>query len=185
MPTTTRVGHHLLAFAWGMSEAVVFFVVPDVLITRASLGSLRFGLLTAAFALVGSLLGGTLSYFWGATNLDGARHVLDALPAISIGMLDGAQHALATDGMLAAVLGSFSGVPYKVFAVHASSAGIPLTAFVLASIPARGIRFVLLATITRVLARYAVSVWTMQRLRWIWALVWIANYAIYWTVMPN
>jgi membrane protein YqaA with SNARE-associated domain len=100
-------------------------------------------------------------------------------------MLDRAQNALATDGMFAAFVGSFSGVPYKIFAVHAASAGIPLSVFLLASIPVRGIRFVLLAVMTRALARYAVPSWSVKRLQRVWAIIWIMNYAIYWTVMPN
>jgi membrane protein YqaA with SNARE-associated domain len=168
-----------------MAEAVVFFIIPDVLITRAALRSLRSGLLTAAFATAGALLGGMISYAWGAADLNGARHVLDALPAISVEMLDHAQNALANDGMLAAFMGSFSGVPYKVFAVQAASAGIPLSVFVLASIPVRGIRFVLLTMMTRALARYAVPTWSVKRLQRAWAVIWIVNYAIYWTVMPN
>ena len=93
-----RVSHHVFAFAWGMCEATVFFVVPDVLITRAALGSLRSGLISAAFALAGALVGGTISYVWGATDLGGARHVLDALPAISIGMLDHAKAPISYQG---------------------------------------------------------------------------------------
>ncbi len=179
------MGHFLLAFAWGICEADVFFVVPDVLITRAALGSLRSGLSTAAFALAGALVGGIISYRWGATDLNGARHVLDCLPAISIGMLDHAQLALARNGMVAAFVGSFSGVPYKVFAVHAASAGIGLPLFILASIPVRGIRFAVLAILVRVIARHVVPTWSTQRLQRAWALTWIANYAIYWSVMPN
>jgi membrane protein YqaA with SNARE-associated domain len=179
------LSHHLLAFVWGMSEAVVFFVIPDVLITRAALGSLRAGMVATAYALAGSLLGGAISYVWGAADLDGARRVLDALPAISIGMLDHARQALASDGMIAALIGSFTGVPYKVFAVHAASANISLPVFLLASIPARAVRFVLLAMIVRALARYAVRAWTATRIHYVWASVWIVNYAIYWYFMPN
>jgi membrane protein YqaA with SNARE-associated domain len=168
-----------------VAEAIVFFVIPDVLITRAALGNLRSALLTTVFVLAGALLGGIISYLWGASDLDGARHVLDALPAISIGMLDRAQLALGRDGMFAAFVGSFTGVPYKVYAVHAASAGISLPVFVLASIPVRAVRFVLLAMMTRALARYAVPGWPAQRLQHAWALAWIVNYAIYWTVMPN
>jgi membrane protein YqaA with SNARE-associated domain len=168
-----------------VAEATVFFVIPDVLITRAALVSLRRGLLTAAVALVGALIGGAISYEWGDFDQEGARRVLDALPAISIGMLDHAQHALASDGMFAAFVGSFTGVPYKVFAIHAASASITLPVFIVASIPVRGIRFVLLAAVARSFARYAVPTWSMQRLHWIWAAVWVVNYAIYWSVMPN
>ena len=185
MRSRPLVGHHFLAFAWGVAEATVFFVVPDVLITRAALGSLRNGLLTAAVTIAGALAGGAISYQWGANDLQTARHVLDALPAISIDMLDRAQHALASDGMFAAFIGSFSGTPYKVFAVHAASAGIPLPVFVLASIPVRGVRFVLLAAIARGFARYVVPGWSAQRLYRVWAVAWVVNYAIYWTIMPN
>src|SRR5947208_11222692 len=114
MRLRSPVGHHFLAFAWGVAEATVFFVVSDVLITRAALASLRNGLLAAAVVIAGALVGGAISYQWGKTDLESARHVLDALPAISIGMLDRAQHALASDGMVAAFVGSFTGVPYKV-----------------------------------------------------------------------
>ena len=161
----------------------MFFVVPDFLITRAALGSLRNGLLTAAIALGGALVGGVISYKWGEADLAGARHVLDALPAISIAMLDRAQQALAHDGMLAAFVGSFTGVPYKVFAVHAASAGIALPVFVAASIPVRGIRFVVLAALARAFAR--ATGWNTRRLHRAWALAWTVNYAIYWSVMPN
>jgi membrane protein YqaA with SNARE-associated domain len=180
-----HVGHHLLAFSWGLSEAVVFFVVPDVLITHAALRGLRAGFVTAAVALAGALVGGTFSYLWGAADLDGARRVLDALPAISIGMLDHAQLALTRDGMFAAFIGSFSGVPYKVFAIHAATAGITLPAFLLASVPVRGVRFVLLAAVARAFTRYAVPTWTARRVQFVWALAWGVNYAIYWSVMPN
>lgn len=181
--TRARTAHDAFVFAWGVAEATVFFVVPDFLITRAALGSLRKGLLAAAIALAGALVGGVISYKWGETDLASARHVLDALPAISIAMLDRAQRALVSDGMFAAFIGSFSGVPYKVFAVHAASAGIALPMFVVASIPVRGIRFVVLAALARTFAR--ISGWSTERLYWVWALAWAVNYAIYWTVMPN
>ena len=184
-PLSKHAIHHAIAFVWGLGEAVVFFVIPDVLGTRAALTSLRFSLTTVAYALAGSLLGGALSYLWGASDLAGARHLLDALPAISIDMLDRARQALASDGMYAALVGSFKGVPYKVFAIHAASAGIALPEFLLASIPVRAIRFVLLAIVTRGLVIYVVPSWTEQRLRRVWALAWIVNYAIYWTIMPN
>jgi membrane protein YqaA with SNARE-associated domain len=183
MRRPSHFAHHLLAFAWGVAEATVFFIIPDVLITRAALGSSRSGLLTAAVALSGALVGGAISYQWGATDLAGARHVLDALPAISIGMLDAARGALTSDGMFAAFVGSLTGVPYKVFAIHAPSAGIPLSVFVLASIPVRGVRFVLLAAIAHAFAR--VTGWSTPRLHRVWAIAWTVNYAIYWTLMPN
>ena len=86
--------------------------------------------------------------------------------------------------MFAAFVGSFSGVPYKVFAVHAASVGIPLSMFVLASVLVRGIRFVLLVLMTRAIARASIT-WNAQRLYRAWALAWIVFYALYWSFMPN
>jgi hypothetical protein len=57
-----------LAFAWGLAEATVFFVVPDVWISRLALSSWRAALRGCALALVGALVGGVLLY------LAGGRH---------------------------------------------------------------------------------------------------------------
>ncbi len=144
---------YLLACIWRIGEAVVFFVLPDALITRAALGCLRSELLTAAFALAGALLRGTINYLWGAIDLDGTCHRLDVLPVSSIGALYRAQHALTRDGVFADIANSFSGVPCKMLAVHAASAGVSLPVFVLDSIPVRGIPFVLLMMTTCSLVR--------------------------------
>lgn len=85
--------------------------------------------------------------------------------------------------MFAAFIGSSTGVPYKIFAVHTANAGIPLPVSVLASFPVRGIRFALLAAIARAFAH--LTRLSRLRLHRVWALAWTVNYAIYWSVMPN
>src|SRR3546814_12347528 len=54
---------HAVSLLWGFAEATVFFVVPDVWISRRALSSWRAALRGCGFALAGALVGGVLLYF--------------------------------------------------------------------------------------------------------------------------
>src|SRR3546814_4475619 len=49
---------HAISLLWGFAEATVFFVVPDVWISRRALSSWRAALRSCGFALAGALVGG-------------------------------------------------------------------------------------------------------------------------------
>jgi len=49
-----------VAFAWGLAEALAFFIVPDVFVGAAALGRLRRGLVAVAAATAGALAGGVV-----------------------------------------------------------------------------------------------------------------------------
>src|SRR5690606_1189122 len=51
-----------VSLLWGFAEATVFFVVPDVWISRLALSSWPAALRACGFALVGALAGGALLY---------------------------------------------------------------------------------------------------------------------------
>src|SRR3546814_3695958 len=51
---------HAVSLLWGFAEATVFFVVPDVWISRRALSSWRAALRGCGFALAGALGGGVL-----------------------------------------------------------------------------------------------------------------------------
>jgi membrane protein YqaA with SNARE-associated domain len=174
-----------LAFLWGYAEATLFFVIPDAVITRAALDSRRAARLATVAAIAGSLLGGAVSWLSGAYDLAGAREMLDWLPAISVGMMDRAHQHLIEHGMLGALLGSFVGVPYKLYAVHAASAGIGLAWFLLLSVPVRAARFVFLGWLTATLRERAVPHWPRRRLIAVWFVIWAINYGLYWWFTPN
>lgn len=174
------------AVLWGFAEATLFFIVPDVLITALALRELRRGLEATAFVLAGALGGGAVMWWWGASDLPSIRTVLDHVPAISIGLMDRVAADLHSVGLASLFVGPFVGVPYKLYAAHAAAAGIGLPVFLAASLPARALRFVLLAVVAAVGARWARSRgWTQQTLIAIWLAAWVVNYAIYWSAMPN
>ncbi|MDH3228846.1 MAG: hypothetical protein OEN55_03530 [Alphaproteobacteria bacterium] len=176
----------LIAGIWGFAEATLFFVVPDVWLT---LIAVRRGLVPAfmacGWALAGALVGGLAMYSWGAFDPATAREALEMLPAIDRDMIDGVRSALRDDGAVAVFFGPLKGVPYKIYAVEGSAAGVGLAAFLAVSVPARLLRFVLLAVIANVLSR-----WVLGRTGpWIpTALLlgaWAVFYAVYLSVMPG
>lgn len=175
----------LLAFVWGVAEATVFFVVPDVLITALALRSRRTALLACVGAVVGALLGGTITYVWGIRDPLGARQFFDLLPAIGPAMMDGVTRDLQQMGALAILAGPMVGVPYKLFAAQAAAAGFSLPLFLLISIPARGMRFVLLALLTNAAASWLRPRVGARSVVLIYAVLWTVNYGLYWALTPG
>lgn len=176
----------IIAGLWGFAEATLFFIVPDVWLSLIAVRrGLTPALIACGFAVAGALLGGAILYAWGVTDPGSAREALDWIPAIDKGLIKDVRRSLSRDGVGALFVGPLTGVPYKIYAVEASAAGISMLAFLSVSIPARLLRF----------AAVTVVAWTISRLlerhanRFIRTLillaVWAAFYAIYLSVMPN
>lgn len=138
-----------VAFAWGLAEATLFFVVPDVWLTRLALRGARPAWIGALVALAGALCGGTVVYLWSVRSYDAAAAAVQAVPAIGEAMVARVGRDLERNGLVAMVLGGFSGTPYKVFALEAPRAGIALPVFLLYTIPARALRFAAAVSVTR------------------------------------
>jgi membrane protein YqaA with SNARE-associated domain len=143
----------LSAFLWGLAEATLFFIVPDVLLSAAALNRLRPALVACAWATAGALLGGALMFAWGTHDPAAAWAMLDRIPAIDAAMQTGVREALGEHGLAALFLGPLTGTPYKLYAVAAGQAGLSLAAFLLVSIPARAVRFVLLCLLVHWISR--------------------------------
>ncbi len=171
------------AFLWGLAEATVFFIVPDVPISAAALGSARRGFIVALAALSGALIGGAGLLLWAQSEPEAARALMLAVPGVSEATLARAQ-ALLGEGMIAGmVAGSLSGVPYKLFAVEAAAAGAPLGLFLAASAPARLLRFALVVALTRLIAGRLLSGWSRRARVVTLVVVWIAFYAVFFAVV--
>jgi membrane protein YqaA with SNARE-associated domain len=138
----------LIAFGWGLAEATLFFIVPDVWIGLLALFSWRAGLRAVVWAVAGALLGGALMYGVGA-NIDhdrGAR-LLDAVPAVSPGIIDQVEEEMRQRGPASMLLGPLQGTPYKLYAWSAGIERQPLGAVLLWTIPARAARFTAVAVV--------------------------------------
>ena len=174
-----------LAGIWGLAEASFFFLVPDVLLSAMAVTSLRRALWGVAAALAGALIGGVCCYYWGVLDPIAACHFVESVPAISQQMMAKVSAELQNQGAGAVLFGPLSGTPYKTYAVQAAGTGLSVVAFLLISVPARLLRFVLVTLVS-----YGIGRWCLRRLPYpwkmaCWAGTWLAFYLYYFSVMPG
>jgi membrane protein YqaA with SNARE-associated domain len=172
----------LAALVWGLAEATLFFVVPDVLLTFMALEDRRAAVLASGAAVVGALAGGLVMYAMGAADPEAAVALLDAVPAISPDMIERVRSSLSASGLMALFLGPLTGTPYKIYAAISGSLGVGLWPFLLVSVPARGVRFVALAFVTSWASRGPFAAWPRGRKWLVLALLWAVFYAGYFAV---
>ena len=81
------------------------------------------------------------------------------------------------------VAGSLSGAPYKIFAVEAATSGVPLIPFLLASLPARLLRFLLASLVSWLVFAKLLSGLALRTRRLLLAGFWLVFYAGYFAAM--
>jgi membrane protein YqaA with SNARE-associated domain len=175
----------LPAFLWGLAEATFFFIVPDVWITFRALHGIKRGLNAALFAAAGALPGGALMYWLGTVRPEAVRMWLDAVPAVSAAMIENVGEQLARLGLWGLFLGPLSGTPYKIYAALAPQAGFSLPVLLAVSLPARLLRFVLLAGVSAAAGRWLKQHFGFRAALWTWALLWSAFYVLWFSLMPG
>jgi hypothetical protein len=174
------------AFVWGVAEATLFFIIPDVLLSYIGLkrGPRAAGI-ASLYAATGAALGGVIMFLWSAHDPDAARHAVLAVPAISEAMATNAAAAMEQNWFAAALFGPLSTTPYKLYAILAPHAGASLPAFALASIAARLPRFLIVSIGVALIGR-ALSRWLSERqLSWVLIGAWLLFYAVFFALMPN
>ena len=114
-----RLSRIWLGVLWGLAEATVFFLVPDILITASALFAPRRSFAQMIAILIGALIGGALLYTAADKYPDETKAVVLQVPFIKMRTLEESDRQMQEHGMLAIPLGAFSGVPYKTYAVNA------------------------------------------------------------------
>jgi membrane protein YqaA with SNARE-associated domain len=171
-----------VGFVWGLAEATLFFIVPDVLLTLVALFSFRRSVRVLVCILLGALTGGTIMFFLGAREPAQIQNVVLRVPFVSTAMFEKTQQSFQRDGIWALTKGPGNGIPYKVYCVQAGKySTLPL--FLLVSLFARMERFALfwiiagamgLAFRKNILRQPKVTVA-------VHACIWIFGYAWYWS----
>jgi len=168
---------------WSAAEAALFFIVADVPISWIAVRSgTKAALLAAVVAAVASVAGAAIVLLWAGRDPSGAAGTMAALPAIDPALIAKAA-ADYHQGALAMLRGSFSGTPFKLYALEAAKSdgyGLLLLAPLL-RLPRFAAVAVLVGAISQVLKPY---VELRGRLLILGAL-WIAFYAFYFSVMPR
>ena len=173
-----------LGVLWCLAEATVFFIIPDVLITASALFSPKKSFAQMIAVLIGALLGGALLYTAADKYPDEAKSVVLSVPFVRLHTLEEADHQLQDGGLLAMCVGSFTGVPYKTYAVNGPRHA-PFEIFMAMRVPARLFRFLLswgVFSALGMLLRRQIQASPMVTLGLL-ALCWIGFYTYYWSVV--
>jgi len=139
-----------LLVALSFAEAVIFPVMPEVMLAPMSLSQPRRAFRFATLSLVGSLAGAVLGYALGHYAFEAVRPLFEAL-----GWIDKIDAQVAHLRQLAAqspwkafwllVLAGFTPIPLKIFTWASGVVGVPLLPFLASMLVGRGKRVYLVA----------------------------------------
>jgi len=166
-----------IAAGWAFAEATVFFIVPDVWLTRIALTDFRRALRACLVATLAAMLGGAAMFAFGRTDAPAAERVLDGIPGISPAMVGRVRGKLESDGPAAMLAGPLTGVPYKIYAVESGGLALDAGAFLAWSVAARLPRFALLCGGAALAARLLRG--QRRLLSWLHVTLWIGFYTVY------
>jgi len=173
----------IAACVWGVAEATFFFVVPDVILTYATLRhGWRAGLTLAIFAATTAALAGIGMWMWGRFDPVAAEQPMLLVPAVGSDLLARASREMAGFWPLNLLLGAITGVPYKLYAVAAGRLGVPVAAFAVASYGARLVRFAFSVGVTvlglTILRRLGREHWAYHVLTAGWVILYTVYFAL-------
>jgi membrane protein YqaA with SNARE-associated domain len=152
----------LLAFAWAVAEATFWPIMPDALLVPLALSRPQRWWQLVLAAMLGTALGGVVSYRAGRVRPDPSA--VAALPLVRPLMVEAGARWLTDEGARGVMRQPASGVPFKVFARLAGSQDIGLRPFLAWAVAARTGRFLASAGGAALLARYAPAL----SVRWLW-----------------
>ena len=170
-----RVARHV-GYWWGLAEGLIFFIVPDVYISFATLFSLRAGAIAWFFSIAGSVTAIVVMYLLFAIPGLDYLSFLDWIPGISEPLIKRLGHQIAAEGLPYSPFLVLAGVPLKLWAAQAFSLEMSLGSVLLWTVFARIVRiaptFAIVAAMHLLFGR-----WINARVR-----VWCALLGIFWFV---
>jgi len=168
-----------ISFVWALCEATFFFVIPDVWLSFATVEGLKTGFKNILIAVLGALLGGLIMYLWGKNDVQSALVFIAKIPTHSESMILTIEHLIEKNGLMGIFQGPIKGLPYKVFATFYGAHSYSLPLFLLLSIPARAMRFVLTVIVSHIISNYAMKNSSKGKKRLVLLFLWMIFYSFY------
>ena len=168
-----------LGAVWGFAEATLFFLVPDVALTYLAILGPPYAWAACAAAVVGAVFGGALIYLLSARNPRRLREIFVHIPAIDRREIAAVRARVGRTGFAAVFLGPLLGTPYKLYAAEAGRRRMSLPVFLLVTVPARSVRFVLATATWLWLAGGPLAGWSTSSVTLLTTVFWVGFYAWY------
>ena len=168
---------------WSAAEAALFFIVADVPISWIAVRSgTRAAILASLVAALASVVGTVAVLFWASRDPAGAAVTMAALPGIDPALISEAASRYS-QGFDAVLAGSFSGIPFKLFALEAAKQGGIL--FVLLAPLLRLPRFLAIALFVGGISHFLERWMDVRKRLGLLLILWIVFYTWYFSMMPG
>ena len=130
-------------------ESIIFPIPVDPFLAGLTLAAPQKAFKFGIFCTIGSVAGGVIGWLLGYFIGPSIENILLNLPWFTEEKFMSVKLAFNENGMLIIFLGAFTPLPYKIITITSGMAGINIIGFVLMSLVGRGIRFFMVAYLTK------------------------------------
>ena len=131
-------------------ESIIFQIPVDPFLAGLTLAAPKKAFKFVSFCTIGSVIGGVVGWFLGYFIGPSIEKILLNIPWFTEEKFIAVKSAYNENGMLIIFLGAFTPLPYKIITITSGMAGINVIGFVLMSLIGRGIRFFIVAYLTKI-----------------------------------
>ena len=131
-------------------ESIIFPIPVDPFLAGLTMAVPKKALKFTLYCTVGSVIGGVVGWLLGYFIGPSLENILLNIPWFTEEKFMEVKSAYNENGMLIIFLGAFTPLPYKMITITSGMAGINVIGFVLMSLIGRGIRFFIVAYLTKI-----------------------------------
>ena len=143
------IAEKILGFI-SLIESIIFPIPVDPFLAGLTLVAPKKTLKFALFCTIGSVIGGVVGWLLGYFIGPSIENILLNIPWFTEEKFMEVKSAYNENGMLIIFLGAFTPLPYKIITITSGMAEINVIGFVLMSFIGRGIRFFIVAYLTKI-----------------------------------
>ena len=131
-------------------ESIIFPIPVDPFLAGLTLAVPKKVLKFALYCTVGSVIGGVVGWLLGYFIGPSIENILLNIPWFTETKFNAVKSAYNENGMLIIFLGAFTPLPYKIITITSGMVEINIIGFILISVLGRGIRFFIVAYLTKI-----------------------------------
>ena len=131
-------------------ESIIFPIPVDPFLAGLTLAAPKKAFKFGFFCTIGSVIGGVMGWLLGYFIGPSIENMLLNIPWFTEEKFMEVKSAYNENGMLIIFLGAFTPLPYKIITITSGMAGMNVIGFVLISLIGRGIRFFIVAYLTKI-----------------------------------